>query len=284
MEFTVEYKAAMEYNSAAIDEDLDAPSVDGKESFKFEKPLRRILTACSVLLVGELLWLFVISPCMPLSSVDIKGLDGISRMTVLEQAGINSRSSFMSVNSRACEEALSAIPALEGAKVTKHFPDSIEIVIKKRVPVAAAAADINGRTIPVFFDKEGVLFQIGRNGGAVNAELPIISGLVFENINVGLRLPEFLVPLFSDLHILSSEAPELLSTISEIQINKKKYDAYDLTLYPVYNPVKIRIGQRITEDKLRYMLLLLDVLGERGVALDELDFRTDTASYKVRKM
>jgi cell division protein FtsQ len=284
MEFTVEYKAAMEYN-AAIDEDLNADSADKKENFKFEKPLRRILTACSVLLAGELLWLFVISPCMPLSSVEIKGLDGISRMAVLEQAGINSRSSFMSLNSRACEEALFAIPMLESAKVTKHFPDGVEIVIKKRVPVAASAADIGGKTVPVFFDKEGVLFQIGRNGGAaVNADLPVISGLVFENISAGLRLPEFLVPLFSDLHTLNAEAPELLSTISEIQINKKKYDAYELTLYPVYNPVKIRIGQRITEDKLRYMLLLLDVLGEKGVALDELDFRTDTASYKVRKM
>jgi cell division protein FtsQ len=279
MESTVEYKAAMEY--AAV----DADSVDEKENFKFEKPLKRILTACSVLLAGELLWLFVINPCMPLSSVEIKGLDGVSRIAVLEQAGIDSRSSFMSVNARASEEALSAIPAVESATVIKHFPDSIEIVINSRVPVAVAAANIGGRTLPVFFDKEGVLFQIGRSGGApLNTTLPVISGLVFENINAGLRLPKFLVPLFSDLHTMSVEAPELLSTISEIRINKKKYETYELTLYPVYNPVRIRIGQRITEDKLRYMLLLLDVLGEKGVALDELDFRTDTASYKIRKM
>jgi cell division protein FtsQ len=284
MEFTVEYKAAMEYN-AALEEDLNSGVADEKENFKFEKPLKRILFACSILLAGELLWLFVISPCMPLSAVDIKGLGGISRIAALEQAGIDSRSSFMSVNATAAEAALSALPIVESAKVIKHFPDSVEIIITNRTPVAAATADMGGRTFPVLFDKDGVLFQIGQNGGADgDAALPIVSGLVFENIAPGLRLPEFLLPLFSDLNTLRRDAPELLSTISEIRIDKKKYDAYELTLYPVYNPARIRIGQHITEDKLRYMLLLLDVLSEKGVALDELDFRTGTASYKVREM
>jgi cell division protein FtsQ len=284
MEFTVDYKAAMEYN-AAVDEEIDAAGVDEKDNFKFEKPLKRILIACSVLLGGELLWLFVISPCMPLSAMDIKGLDGISRMVILEQAGIDSRSSFMSVNAAAAEDALSTLPMVESAKVIKHFPDSVEIVITNRSPVAAAMADVGGRTVPVFFDKDGVLFQIGQNSGtAANAELPVISGMVFENIAPGLRLPGFLLPLFKDLYTLRAEAPELLSVISEIHINKKKYDSYELTLYPVCNPVRIRIGQRITEDKLRYMLLLLDVLNEKGVALDELDFRTGTASYEIRKI
>jgi cell division protein FtsQ len=280
----MEYKTAVGYN-ATIDKNMDAALTDEKENFKFEKPLKRILIACSILLAGELLWLFVISPCMPLSAVDIKGFDGISRIAVLEQAGIDSRSSFMSVNVTAVEEALSALPVLESARVTKHFPDSIEIVITKRDPVAAATADLDGRTVPVFFDKDGVLFQIGLAGGvAVNASLPVISGLVFENIAPGLRLPEFLLPLFRDLHTLGTDAPALLSTISEIYITKKKYDAYELTLYPVHSQARVRIGQHITEDKLRYMLLLLDVLNERGVALDELDFRTGTASYKVREM
>ncbi|MDR3356621.1 MAG: FtsQ-type POTRA domain-containing protein [Spirochaetaceae bacterium] len=280
----MEYKAAMEYN-AVIDEELEAADPEEKENFKFEKPLKRILAACSVLLAGELLWLFVISPCMPLGTVDIKGPGGISRAEVLEAAGIGPRSSFMSVNAAASEEALSAIPQIEAARVIKHFPDGVEISLTKRSAVAAAVTDMNGRAVPVFFDKEGVLFQIGRNGGQeADAALPVISGLVFENIRPGLRLPEFLSPLWKDLDALRTEAPELLSTISEIQISKKKYDAYELTLYPAYNPAKIRIGQHISEDKLRYMLLLLDVLNEKGVALDELDFRTGTASYTVREM
>ena len=282
MGFTVEYKATMGYDAAI---DKDAVAAEEKENFKFEKPLKRVLAACSILLAGELLWLFVISPCMPLSSVDIKGLDGISRAAVLEQAGIGTRSSFMSVNAAAAEEALSALPMVKKARVIRHFPDSIEIFLTNRVPVAVGLADIDGRTLPVFFDKEAELFQIGQGSGASSgATLPVVSGLVFENIAPGLRLPEFLLPLFNELHTLRADAPELFATISEIQINKKKYDAYELILYPVYNTVRIRIGQHITEDNLRYMLLLLDVLNEKGVAFDDLDFRTGMASYKIREM
>ncbi|MDR1362536.1 MAG: FtsQ-type POTRA domain-containing protein [Spirochaetaceae bacterium] len=273
----------MEYNAAMNEEILDA--ADGeKEDFKFEKPLRRILIACSIILAGELMWLFVVSPCMPLNAVDIRGLDGITRMTILERAGIDSRSSFMSVNAAAAEAALSSIPLIGAVEVIKHFPDTIEIIITNRVPVAAAAVDIDSRTLPVFFDKNGVLFQIGgRDGRALYDALPILSGLAFENVTTGLRLPEFLLPLFGEMETLRVNTPELLSTISEIHISKKKYDAYELTVYPVYNPVKIHIGQHINEDNLRYMLLLLDVLNEKGMALGELDFRTGTASYKVRE-
>ncbi|MDR2803598.1 MAG: FtsQ-type POTRA domain-containing protein [Treponema sp.] len=282
----MEYNAAVEYNTVMNDDiNFESASIAENDNLKFEKPLKRILIACSILLAGELIWLFGISPCMPLSAVDIKGLDGITRITVLEQAGIDSRSSFMSVNTLAAKDALSSIPLIESVDVIKHFPDSIEIIIKNRAPVAAALADINGKTVPVFFDKEGVLFQIGQGGvRPVNAALPVLSGLVFENAAPGLRLPEFLLPLFNDLEALRINAPELLSTISEIHISKKKYDAYELTLYPVYNPVRIHIGQHINEDNLRYMLLLLDVLDERNLALEELDFRTGTASYKIREM
>ncbi|MDR1149210.1 MAG: FtsQ-type POTRA domain-containing protein [Spirochaetaceae bacterium] len=278
-------ESIMEYNAVINEEILDSATAaaGGKDGFKFEKPLRRILIACSIILAGELIWLFVVSPCMPLSTVDIRGLNGISRIAVLEQAGIDARSSFMSVNAPAAKEALSSMPLIEKVDIVKHFPDAIEIIITNRVPVAVSAAYIGGRTVPVFFDKNGVLFQIGqREGMTVDGALPVLSGLVFENIAPGLRLPEFLLPLFTELETLQSNAPELLSTISEIHISKKKYDAYELTVYPVYNPVRIHIGRHINEDNIRYMLLLLDVLNGKGMALDELDFRTDTASYKVR--
>jgi cell division protein FtsQ len=290
-------KAGVKYNADAvrgynadyntiIEEDIDSADSDAgeKDDFRFEKPLRRILMACSILLAGELLWLFVITPCMPLDDVVIKGLVGLSRVTVLERAGIDSRSSFMSVNAREAKEALSAIPLVESADVIKHFPDSIEIVLKIRAPVAAAVADVNGRTVPVFFDREGVLFSVGAAGvpGSV-AGLPVISGLVFEEAAPGLRMPEFLAPLFGDLDALRSNVPELLAAISEIHVSRKKYGAYELTLYPANNPVKISMGRRITEDGLRYLLLLLDVLNERGAAPGELDFRNGAVSYRVRE-
>jgi cell division protein FtsQ len=281
----MEYDAgvAREYN-AAMEEDIDS-GVDEKHDSKFEKSLKRILIACLVLLLGELLWLFVITPCMPLKDVVIKGLDGMSRMTILEKAGIDPQTSFMSVNAREAEQALSLIPLVGSADVVKHFPDSVEIVINTRTPIATAVADVDGRILPVFFDREGVLFSVGSDGGMTTsiAGFPVISGLVFEKAAPGLRMPEFLLPLFKDLDRLHSNAPELLSAISEIHVGRKKYGTYELTLYPAYNPVKIRMDAHITEDSLRYLLLLLDALGEKGMTLAELDFRAGTASYRVRE-
>jgi cell division protein FtsQ len=283
--------SAMEYDAnvtrgynATMEEAINS-GVDEKHDSSFEKSLRRILLACLVLLVGELLWLFVITPCMPLKDVVIKGLDGMSRMTILEKAGIEPQTSFMSVNAREVEQALSSIPLVGSADVIKHFPDSVEIVIKTRTPIATAVADVNNRTVPVFFDREGVLFSVGNDGGVAtnSAGFPVISGLVFEKAAPGLRMPELLLPLFKDLDRLHSNAPELLSAISEIHVGRKKYGTYELTLYPAYNPVKIRMDAHITEDSLRYLLLLLDALGEKGVALAELDFRSGTASYRVRE-
>jgi cell division protein FtsQ len=282
----VEYEAgvARGFKATIIEEGIGS-GIDGKHGFKYEKTLKRILFACSVLLVGELLWLFVITPCMPLKDVSIRGLDRIPRMTILEKAGIDPRSSFMSVNAHIAEKALSTIPLVGSAQVIKHFPDSIEIIIKNRVPIATAVAEVNGRMLPVFFDGEGVLFSIGSDGGVVtsSAGFPVISGLAFEKAAPGLHMPELLLPLFKELDKLHSNAPELLSAISEVHVSRKKYGTYELTLYPAYNPVKIRIGAHITEDSLRYLLLLLDVLGEKGVVPDELDFRSGTASYRVRE-
>jgi cell division protein FtsQ len=248
-----------------------------KEKLGVEKNLKRILTACSILLTGEMIWLLAVSPCLPLSDIDISGLDGIDRSVVLEWAGIHSKSSYVSVRTAECERALSAVPRVASALVTKRFPDSLEITLTGRLPAAAAVADVNGRTLPVFFDKEGVLFQIG--GSTNNDALPVLSGLVFENIEEGLRLPAFLMPLFEDIETLQAYSPKLLSAISEIRVNKKAYGDYDLTLYTMNSPVKVHIGQRMDAEKLRYTMLMLDVLKEQSLYPDELDFRTGTASY-----
>jgi cell division protein FtsQ len=263
--------------------DIEADETAEKDNFKFEKPLKRILLICSLILFGELIWLFVINPSMPLRTVDIKGLDGISRAVVLEQAGITSRSSFMSLNAQAVEISLARIPQIEKAELVKTFPDSVEIILTKRVPVAMSLAQINGRPVPLYFDRNGVLFKIGADGlKTIPLSIPIISGIVFENVSEGLRLPPFLLPLFGDLDTILQSSPEILSAISEINVKRRQYGTYDLTLYPVNNPVKIRVGQNITEDGLRYLLLLMDVLKEEGLDVDEIDFRAGTASYRVK--
>ncbi|GMO46634.1 MAG: hypothetical protein Ta2B_28290 [Termitinemataceae bacterium] len=251
--------------------------------FRAEKVLKRLLIICSILLGAEMLWMFLITPCLPLSSVDIKTIDGLSRGTVLAYSGINSRSSYMSLDAEEIERRLSVLPLVESAQVMKHFPDSLSIILKARHPTAMSLALIDGLSVPVFFDRYGVIFKIGKpEENVIPDNVPILSGLIFENIRPGTRLPSYLVPLLENIQVLREKAPQLLPAISEIHINKKPYDGIDLLLYPASYRVKIRMTGDLREENLRYMLLLLDVIKKEGLMPDEIDFRTGTASYIFR--
>ncbi|MDR2481387.1 MAG: FtsQ-type POTRA domain-containing protein [Spirochaetaceae bacterium] len=242
----------------------------------------RILIMCSILLFGELVWIFIISPCMPLSSVNITGTE-INNALILEKAGITPRTSYFSFNEKKTREALLSIPVIENAEIIKKFPDTVIINLRERVAVALSLVPLDERIMPVIFDKAGVVFQIGDEGGiAINNNLPIISGLVFERVKVGLHLPDFVIPLLYDIKELEDNTPELLNAISEIRINKKTNDSFDVTVYPSSNSVRIRIGAELNAEKISYALLLLDVLKERNINVDEVDFRSGTASYKTK--
>ena len=93
-----------------------------------------------------------------------------------------------------------------------------------------------------------------------------------------------LVPLFKQLDLLQKKNPVLLSEISEIKIEQKKYGGFDLILYPVQTQVKVRTDSTLNEERLRYMMLALDVIQKFGLTaeIEELDVRAGTASYRLR--
>jgi cell division protein FtsQ len=248
-----------------------------------DRRLKWLLLALAILLAGELVWVLGITPCMPFSVIEVQGIPGLDRGTVLAQAGIGVHSSYMTVNVREAELALNALYQVESARVAKQFPDTIRITLEGRKPLAMTLVPVKGKIEPVLFDRHGVIFHIGSQGLAEGVKLealPIISGLVFADISLGMKLPAIFQRFFADLARLSSSAPELLGTISEIQVSRKAYDGFELTLFPIHYPSKIRVGNEITADTIRYMLLLMDVLKKQSVMPEEIDFRTGTASYK----
>jgi cell division protein FtsQ len=245
-----------------------------------DKTLKRILALIIVILSGELIWFFGVSPCMPFSKITVSGIPGIEESAVLALAGIGEHSSFMTVNVPAAERALLSLPAVRSARVLKHFPGGIEVVLEPRRAAAMAFVEEGGRIFPALIDGDGIIFSVGREGFRENEVLPVISGLALETVFPGMKLPRIYHSFFARLEILSREAPELLAAISEIKINPKEYSGYDLTLYPAHRGVRVRVGQDINEETLRYMLLMLDVLSAKSHDIREIDFRTGTASYK----
>ncbi|MDR1231737.1 MAG: cell division protein FtsQ, partial [Spirochaetaceae bacterium] len=85
-----------------------------------------------------------------------------------------------------------------------------------------------------------------------------------------------------NLDKLSVAAPGLYQAISEIHINQRTYDGFDVTLFPSHSPVKIRINADLDEETIGRMFLLIDALEAKGEEVSEIDFRTGTASYIVK--
>jgi cell division protein FtsQ len=257
-------------------------SSGAKEHAKIDRRLKWLLVALAVLLAGELIWVLGITPCMPFSVIEIEGIPELNRGDILTQAGIGLHSSYMTVDARSAELALGSMYQVESVRVAKQFPDTIRIFLTGRKPLAMTLVSLNGSLEPVLFDKHGVVIQIGSNGAekGINIEaLPIISGLAFTEVYLGMKLPVIFHRFLFELDKLSNSAPELLGTVSEIQVNRKPY-GFDLALFPIHFPAKVRVENEINADTIRYMLLLIDVLKKQGVMPGEIDFRAGTASYR----
>ncbi|GHV17491.1 cell division protein FtsQ [Spirochaetia bacterium] len=265
--------------------DEDSPAVEIHRSSATEKWLKRLIAIVAGVLAAELIWLFIITPMLPLSTVEITGIPGIDQASLLAHAGISAHSSFMTVNALDVETALERLYLVESARVTKHFPDTLYLELEPRRVAAMSLAAVNGKMVPVFFDKHGVVMQIGRDQTdmAAIASLPVISGLVFEQVGLGTRLPPVFMPFLERLEVINAETPELLAAVSEIRINKKPYDGFDLVLYPMNSTIRFRVEAELNEDTLRYMMLMMDVFKLTGARVDEVDLRTGTASYVVKE-
>jgi cell division protein FtsQ len=268
-----------------LSDDIETVADESAGSSLIEKALKWIIIVIVALIGGELILLLVVNPCMPLSRVEVTGMPELDTALVLKQAGITRRSSYVSVNSRRAEAHLEALLVVASAKVIKGFPNSVRIVLEGRKAVALSFVMINDKVCPVFFDNRGVVFKIGHetSGTAPPLSIPIITGLITEQPFLGMQLPFMSRTLLVNLARIQLAAPELLAAISEIGVNRKAFDSYDVILYPVHNPVRIRLGSELNESMLRYILLVVDVCVSRGAKIEEIDFRTGTASYTVKE-
>jgi len=257
------------------------PGTKAKSSIKIEKGLKRLLIIAGIIFTAELVWLFGISPFIPFSMIEVNTFTDLSRADILKTAAIDETSSFMSTSVKDIQKKLSGLILVESVKVTKRFPDKLTISLIPRKAAAVTLASVNGKQTPLFIDRQGVFFKTGDSFTGDTSGLPILSGL--DNPQVFMQLPASLVPLTEKISVIAAKSPELLSAISEIRIEQKSWEGYDLVLYPVHSSIKVRIENNLTEEILRYMLLMLNVFGPGSDKPQEIDFRSGIGSYKIKE-
>lgn len=235
----------------------------------------------ALVLVAEVLFYLVYVPATSRVRLQIEGSASLGYDEMCSLAGLSGFERWISFDSAAVASRLAANPLFSSVSVDRYFPDRVTIRVRERVPVAVALGTVDGRMVPFEIDQNGVAFRFGKT--CSSGSLPLLTGLTFENPLPGMRLNSRLKPLLDDLARLELSHPDLLSSLSEIKIVEKTYGGYDLVLYPVHTPVRVRTDKALNQDALQYMMLVLDVVKDMELPVDEIDIRAGTVAYRIRE-
>jgi len=249
---------------------------------KGKRLLKIVILLILLFLAGDSVYYLFIVPFNSTAKIQLSGIDTILEADLKKAADLTGTEKWGKLDKDVLLHRITSYPLVAEARVSKKYPDKVFIEITERKPVGVLLATVGGRTIPMEIDKTGTVFKIALRQDRL--ELPIISGLSFQNIRAGMKVHKQLIPLFKQLDLLQKKKPALLSEISEIKIEQKKYGGFDLILYPVQTPVKVRTDSTLNEERLQYMILTLDVIRDLDMSaqIEELDVRAGTASYRLR--
>ena len=229
----------------------------------------------------------LLPPALRITRYDVEGSARMSREEVLSAALIHDNEYFFSVDPQRIRSNLLAEPRIADAEVSRVFPSSLRIRIAERQPVASVLVDgADGQRVACI-DSTASAFALADPvaDAATLGRLPVISGIRFEGFRPGTKLPDELGPLFASLAAIEQSEPALLAAFSEIRIDKPRFGAPELLLYPVTYRIPVRAAADLNASTLRSIILVLDVLASRGLGstVEEIDFRTGTVVYRSKE-
>ena len=252
-----------------------------------KEKLRSLLVKCIiifiVLLAGQLIFKIVIVPGIVLKKVRVGGDLSLSDSEIRTIAGIEKGQYYYNLHPGDIKDKLENYPEVRTASVEKIFPDKLQLYIFARKAVAQSVLKINEKSIPVAIDREGVVFSSGRD--MEDWDLPVITGVHFESLELGARLPEALHPLLENLDELKKSEPALFDLLSEVRVERRGDRGYDLILFLNNYPVQARIDNELDGNVLTKIVMVFDVLKKQKLTekISEVDFRTKEIIYRLRE-
>jgi cell division protein FtsQ len=265
---------------------------------RWVRPVLITLTvACALVLLGR----FVGEPLTVIHHVAVHSDVPLSDEQVLALSGIPAGAHWYSVSAEEIEKKLEASPLVHRAKVERVFPDTIRMTMWGRQPAALVLAAVDGRSLPVLVDGEGVVYKVVSTGA--DLDLPVVSGLTAGDVALGAPLPRAYGALFADLRALREKAPAMYGALSEVRVAAPAGDGttagstagadaavhpfspqdLELLVYLTASRVPIRTRGTLDESFVKYALMVVDLLSRQGVLRDiqELDFRSGDVVYKT---
>ncbi len=250
----------------------------------FNRALVILVIALCLILVGELVFHFVIAPRMTVRTVTIKSDSSLSKEEILAIAGIEEGVYYYNLDTVQIREDLEGLAQVREAVVEKVFPDALNITLYGRAPLAMFFFTTpEGASIPLVIDDQGVVFEIG--SGVSEWDLPVITGVKFQQLRVGMKLPERVRPILQDLRTLQNQEPDLFRLISELRLISKSTGVLEILLYPIQYPVRLRLSAGLDPAAMRNALIILDLLaGQEALRrVRELDMRSGEVVYRMEE-
>jgi cell division protein FtsQ len=241
-----------------------------------------IIAVLSIILALELVYHLVLAPRLVIDRIEVESNLPLTDTELLSLAGVRVGMPYFGTDVEEITHRILAHPVVRDAQVVAGFPNRLSITATRRTPLAVALAQTPDGVVPLVFDEQGVVFQLGLSDAS--AELPVVSGLRFATVGLGLELPAQVVDFLDQLRSLRMEAPELYRLFSEYRIVQKNEYAYEVVLYPMHFALPVRIGTSIDSDMVQYVMMMLDVLHREGrlSTLAELDFRDGEGVLRPR--
>ena len=230
------------------------------------------------LIVAEVLIYTILMPCLAPVKVTYSGLETFSAQQISNYLGITPKLTWIQFDSAKAASKLAGNAVIENVVIEKHFPDQVMVNIVERKAAAVTLVNLNGKTVPVQIDKNGVIFAVDR--GMPSSSVPLITGFTFDTIAEGMRLNGKLRPLMEQIAAIQTANPEYFSVLSEIRVISKDYGSYELELYPVHSRIKVLTDRTLNLEALQYMMVVLDVIDSMQSDVSAVDLRYGSISYK----
>lgn len=192
------------------------------------------------------------SPHFALRTVKVQGLRRATEKELLRLAGVAPGTNLWSLDPSAVAQTMSAHPWVRTVEVTRSLPDTLQLRVEERTPVALASL---GDLYVV--DADGAPFK--RVSPADSLDLPLLTGVTREQAEkdpagTAVRLREALGVV--DIYQRAFERPRL----SEIQLGEAGFELITA------EGVRVVLGRDDLDGQLRRLQRIRDELQHRGLA------------------
>ncbi|MBN2655429.1 MAG: FtsQ-type POTRA domain-containing protein [Spirochaetales bacterium] len=245
--------------------------------------LRTVIILLIVIVAGQLVFKIAVVPNIVLKKIKVESDIELSDSEIRSIAGIETGHYYYNLDAGDIKSRLEKYPPIRKASVEKIFPDKLQLYLFGRKAVAQSILNINEKSVPVAIDGEGVVFEKGEDMD--DWDLPVISGINFTSVQLGDGFPVPLLPLLEDLENMRDRDRALYDLISEIRVEKRGEQGYDLILFLHNYPLKARTGRKLDGDVLKNIIMVFDVLKQQKLTekIGEVDFRSKEIIYRLRE-